>query len=159
MNDIRTATRPATPWGTITAGFIAVLTALAVTVVHYTGVVVPLRAIGPGAIVLIGVAILAAGGFVVARSIVRDNRSHAAVPPAAPAAAPVETAPAPVLDEHRVDPVDGWLAEEAARLEAEQVSAEPAAETIQIPAEQGSAEGPPESTGDAESGREAQSNH
>lgn len=83
------------PWGTITAGSIALLTALALFAVQYGRVTIPLGVIGPGAIITVGVAVLAAGLFVVLRSNARERKAAAAVP-ASPASTTQTPAPAPL---------------------------------------------------------------
>lgn len=68
------------PWGTITCGFLAVLTAVLVGLVQLGGVAIPFRTLGPGTIVGLGVLILLTGLVVMVRSNARELRTRATAP-------------------------------------------------------------------------------
>lgn len=110
MND----TQRVTPWGTITCGLLAVITAGLVGLVHLGGVSVPFSTLGPGAVISLGVIVLLTGLFVVLRSNAREHKARVTAPappaidrpgapagvPQAPTSMPAELAAAQaVLDE------------------------------------------------------------
>ncbi len=142
MND----TQRITPWGTVTCGILAVITATLVGLVHLGGVAIPFRTLGPGAIIGLGVLVLAAGLFIVLRSNVRDHKARV-------------TAPVPpVIDRPAEQSVLGQPAEQPSALgqtlatlptsTLDVTTPQPAHET---PAAQGAAEGSsPEERGEAQ---------
>lgn len=133
-------------WGTVTAGMIALLTVAAIGLVAIGGITIPFRTAGPGAIIVVGVLILLAGLFLVIRSNARQHR-RTVTAPVPPAPAPLDATQTPVLGaRHDVPSALDVLAPDTST-----------AETITIPADQGSADGPPDRG--QEGGREAQSNH
>lgn len=133
-------------WGTVTAGMIALLTVAAIGLVAVGGITIPFRTAGPGAIIVVGVLILLAGLFLVIRSNARQHRKTATAP-VPPAPAPLDATQTPVLGARHDDP-------SPLDVPAPDTST---AETTMIPADQGSADGPPDRG--QEGGREAQSSH
>lgn len=170
MNDVR----PTTPWGTITAGMLAVLTTLAIAATQYGGLDVPLGALGPGAIIVTGVVILAIGLIAVLRSTTRERRAVAAAPaaavaPAAPVPPAVDRSAGPAIEPPAgaiVDPAQTWIDAELAASSREttvipsptdELTRSSPVEPSETPAAQGSADSPPDRGPDGGPG--AQSSH
>jgi hypothetical protein len=63
------------PWGTVLAGAIALGTAVLIGLSEVAGVSIPVRSAGPGAVIIVGILILAVGLVVVLRSG-RADRAH-----------------------------------------------------------------------------------
>lgn len=74
------------PWGTVISGGIGLTAAIIVTLTQIAEVNIPFRSAGPGAVIALGLLMLAAGVLVVARSSRsgRSRRSDPATPPPAP---------------------------------------------------------------------------
>jgi hypothetical protein len=82
------------PWGTVLAGAIALGTAVLIGLSEVAGVSVPVRSAGPGAVIIVGILILAVGLVVVLRSG-RADRAHTGHTAGAGGSAPGPVPPAP----------------------------------------------------------------
>lgn len=159
MND----TQRATPWGTITCGVLAVITAVLVGLVQLGGVAIPFRTLGPGAIIGAGVLVLLAGLFIVLRSNAKEHKARmtAPVPPVADRPVLGQRDPASLDQPSALGATIASMPTSTIPASSQptstlDVDAPTAAESVtsEIPAAQGAAEGPsPEGHG------EAQSNH
>ena len=82
------------PWGTVLAGAIALGTAVLVGLSEVAGVSIPVRSAGPGAVIIVGILILAVGLVVVLRSG-RADRADTGHTAGAGGSAPGPVPPAP----------------------------------------------------------------